>query len=187
MKLYEIPFTPAYSDVTRITSFNGISLNLPAKMIYLFMVGLQRNGQEVFPSINYLCELFGIGRSAAKAALSQLHESGLISSIQRYDNSKVYTVEIMPPELIKCHQQENQPEPVSEPETTITSDSNNVLPFPVIERDENPVIEVVEEIEPIIIRLSKPKPKPESKLNYLFVSDSEEDEEPFKMPAYEEL
>ncbi|CDL51552.1 hypothetical protein [Klebsiella pneumoniae ISC21] len=57
----------------------------------------------------------------------------------------------------------------------------------MIERDENPVIEVVEEIEPIIIRLSKPKPKPESKLNYLFVSDSEEDEEPFKMPAYEEL
>lgn len=95
----------------------------------------------------------------------------------------MYTVEIMPPELIKCHQQENQPEP----ETTITSDSNNVLPFPVIERDENPVIEAVEEIEPVIIRLSKPKPKPESKLNYLFVSDSEEDEEPFKMPAYEEL
>ena len=24
MKLYEIPFTPAYSDVTRITSFNGV-------------------------------------------------------------------------------------------------------------------------------------------------------------------
>ncbi|HBW8229781.1 TPA: helix-turn-helix domain-containing protein [Klebsiella pneumoniae] len=187
MKLYEIPFTPAYSDVTRIKTFNGVKLNLPAKMIYLFMVGLQRNGQEVFPSIDYLAELFGVCRSAAKTSLAQLHESGLISSIQRYDSSKVYTVEIMPPELIKCHQQENQPEPVSEPETTITSDSNNVLPFPVIERDENPVIEVVEEIEPIIIRLSKPKPKPESKLNYLFVSDSEEDEEPFKMPAYEEL
>lgn len=183
MKLYEIPFTPAYSDVTRITSFNGVKLSLSAKMIYLFMVGLQRNGQEVFPSINYLCELFGIGRKVALGALTQLHKSGLISSIQRYDSSKVYTVEIMPPELIKCHQQENQPEP----ETTITSDSNNVLPFPVIERDENPVIDVVEEIEPIFIRLSKPKHKPESKLNYLFVSDSEEDEEPFKMPAYEEL
>lgn len=49
MKLYEIPFTPAYSDVTRITSFNGVKLSLSAKMIYLFMVGLQRNGQEVFP------------------------------------------------------------------------------------------------------------------------------------------
>ncbi|HGH7261063.1 TPA: helix-turn-helix domain-containing protein [Serratia marcescens] len=187
MKLYEIPFTPAYSDVTRITSFNGVSLSLPAKMIYLFMVGLQRNGQEVFPSINYLCELFGIGRSAAKAALSQLHDSGLISSIQRYDNSKVYTVEIMPPELIKCHQQENQPEPVSEPEITFTSDSDNVLPFPLIERNESLVIDAVEEIEPVIIRLSKPKPKPESKLNYLFATDAEEDDEPFKMPIYEEL
>ncbi|PJR07320.1 hypothetical protein CDD79_19445, partial [Raoultella ornithinolytica] len=147
----------------------------------------QRNGQEVFPSINYLCELFGIGRKVAIGALTQLHESGLISSIQRYDSSKVYTVEIMPPELIKRHQQDNKPESVSEPETIITSDSNNVLPFPVIERDENPVIDVVEEIEPVIIHLSKPKPKSESKLNYLFVSDSEEDDEPIKMPVYEEL
>ncbi|HBQ8608030.1 TPA: helix-turn-helix domain-containing protein, partial [Klebsiella pneumoniae] len=87
MKLYEIPFTPAYSDVTRITSFNGVKLSLSAKMIYLFMVGLQRNGQEVFPSINYLCELFGIGRKVALGALTQLHKSGLISSIQRYDSS----------------------------------------------------------------------------------------------------
>lgn len=187
MKLYEIPFTPAYSDVTRIKSFNGVKLNLPAKMIYLFMVGLQRNGQEVFPSIDYLAELFGVCRSAAKTSLAQLHVSGLISSIQRYDSSKVYTVEIMPPELIKSHQQENKPESVSEPEAAITSDSDNVLPFPLIERDENPVIDAVEEIEPVIIRLSKPKPKPESKLNYLFATDAEEDDEPFKMPIYEEL
>ncbi|HGG8899020.1 TPA: helix-turn-helix domain-containing protein [Enterobacter cloacae] len=187
MKLYEIPFTPAYSDVTRITSFNGVKLSLSAKMIYLFMVGLQRNGQEVFPSINYLCKLFGIGRKVALGALTQLHESGLISSIQRYDSSKVYTVEIMPPELIKSHQQENKPESVSEPEAAITSDSDNVLPFPLIERNENPVIDAVEEIEPVIIRLSKPKPKPESKLNYLFATDAEEDDEPFKMPIYEEL
>ena len=187
MKLYEIPFTPAYSDVTRITSFNGVKLSLSAKMIYLFMVGLQRNGQEVFPSINYLCELFGIGRKVALGALTQLHESGLISSIQRYDSSKVYTVEIMPPELIKSDQLENKPESVSEPEAAITSDSDNVLPFPLIERNENPVIDAVEEIEPVIIRLSKPKPKPESKLNYLFATDAEEDDEPFKMPIYEEL
>ena len=57
----------------------------------------------------------------------------------------------------------------------------------MIERDENPVIDVVEEIEPVIIHLSKSKPKSESKLNYLFVSDSEEDDEPIKMPVYEEL
>lgn len=183
MKLYEIPFTPAYSDVTRITSFNGVKLSLSAKMIYLFMVGLQRNGQEVFPSINYLCELFGIGRKVALGALTQLHDSGLISSVQRYDSSKVYTVEVMPPELIKSHQQENKPEP----ETTITSDSDNVLLFQIIERDENPVIDAVEEIEPVISHLPKLKPKLESTLNYLFASDSEEEDEPIKMPAYEEL
>lgn len=187
MKSCDSTFIKSYRSINRLTQFNEVKLSPTAKNIYFFMASLHSSGLEIYPSLAYLSNEYGVGRKAVLLGLEQLHKSGLISSIQRMDNSKVYTLLLTPEQVIAIvdkTQQPPAPEPVTSEKELSDAEQlgyNPEQPSTVIE-DEEP--EPEPEIKP------SPKPKPEKIRDKTIPayddSDEEEDEGEFTF-TYEEV
>lgn len=147
---YDTQYIAAYLSVMSLTEYNGVSLNMNAKVIYCYFASLRKAGMEIYPSRKHLENMFALKRASVDAALKQLHDSGLVSSKMRFDNSKIYTVEITPMQL----EQTQQEVPVEAPQT-LSNEVNvpnqpNTIASPVEALTELPTKpEPIEEIEPM--------------------------------------
>lgn len=89
-------FTKHYSDVQRITSMpvkgKHEAFSPADKAVYFYLLSLQENAGQVFPSIPHLSRELGIPERTIKRSLKWLQEALLIATQRRYDNSNLYSV-----------------------------------------------------------------------------------------------
>lgn len=89
-------FTKHYSDVQRITSMpvkgKHEAFSPADKAVYFYLLSLQENAGQVFPSIPHLSRELGISERTIKRSLKWLQEALLIATQRRYDNSNLYSV-----------------------------------------------------------------------------------------------
>lgn len=89
-------FTKHYSDVQRITSIpvkgKHEAFSPTDKAVYFYLLSLQENAGQVFPSILHLSRELGIPERTIKRSLKWLQDALLIATQRRYDNSNLYSV-----------------------------------------------------------------------------------------------
>ncbi|WP_427003696.1 helix-turn-helix domain-containing protein [Pantoea eucrina] len=89
-------FTKHYSDVQRITSMpvkgKHEAFSPADKAVYFYLLSLQENAGQVFPSIPHLSRELGIPERTIKRSLRWLQDALLIAAQRRYDNSNLYSV-----------------------------------------------------------------------------------------------
>lgn len=181
MKSCDSTFIKSYRSINRLTQFNEVKLSPTAKNIYFFMASLHSSGLEIYPTLAYLAEEYGVGRKAVVLGLEQLHKSGLISSIQRMDNSKVYTLLLTPEQIIAIVDKTQQP-PAIEPVTPEEeSPKKELSDSELLGHNPEQPSTVIEDEEPEPEQGIKPSPKPKSKTKVrdktIPAYDDSEDEE----------
>ncbi|VEA66856.1 Uncharacterised protein [Serratia plymuthica] len=89
-------FTKHYSDVQRIpfiTVKGKSEVFSPAdKTVYFYLLSLQENAGQVFPSISTLSRELGIPERTVQRSIKWLREALLVDVQRRYDSSNLYSI-----------------------------------------------------------------------------------------------
>ena len=62
------------------------------KLIFIMLSHLSNINHEVYPSIDYICEMTGLNRKTAMKHLNELEKNDFIKKKKRFNNSTVYMV-----------------------------------------------------------------------------------------------